>query len=521
MPFSLIQGGSSLQTMDTSGTLTTLTLPTGITLDSSSRPRFAIYGRYIIVTNSPSRPITVDPEGVVRVLTPRSPRTKPTLSTGTGALTGTYTVKQTFLVLDGDGNIISESGFGVPSLSGTVTSQALAVAGLDLAVDTVSATRLYRTATAGTVYFPWLDIDGNTATTIEDDLADAALSLIAAPSLGSPPTLVLIAEFRERLWGRGRIDIDYLRYSEAGKMYAWPTANTILIPRLGADDRGITGIIARKESLIVGRQDRLFQVTGSSEVDFRVVKLRENIGIESPDSIVVFRDVAYWLAKDGVYSLSEGGVITCLSDGKVRNWFNSDTYFNRARFPFAVGRVDPIRNKYILLLTNVGDSTENRWVEYDLTNKTWWGPHKTDAFTPSWATTLLDSNSLPLPSLGSSSGFLFKEQPTRTDDTATAIDFDVDTKFHDMNSPDITKNFGQISLLSKIQSAGSLTITPYVGGLNATAGSAITADMTKDRQKLTRIGDGRMFKLNLRNTEVGQDCELFGYETPFFERGRR
>src|SRR3990167_3805432 len=117
MPYTLLQGGSSLQIMNTAGTLSTLTLPTGITIQSAERPRFAVYGRYVVVVNSPSRPITVDPEGVVRVLTPRAPRTKPVASAAAGGtLTGTYEgVRQTFLVTDEDGNIISESAMGAPT----------------------------------------------------------------------------------------------------------------------------------------------------------------------------------------------------------------------------------------------------------------------------------------------------------------------------------------------------------------------------------------------------------------------
>lgn len=523
MPFSLVQGGSSLQTLDTSGTLTTLTLPTGVTIDTSTRPRFAIYGRYVVVVNSPTRPITVDPEGVVRVLTPRPPRTKPVASAvAGGSLTGTYEgIKQSFFVNDSDGNTISESGMGPPTLSISPSSQAIQLAGIDVSTDTISGSRFYRPATNGTTLFKWFDIEGNTQTTVMDDLADASLELVAAPELGNPPDLVLVAEFRERLWGRSRIDPDYLRYSEAGKMYAWPTLNKLLIPRIGSSERGITGIISRRDSLIVGRETVLYQIAGSGRLTFATVKIKENVGIESSDSIVVYRDVAYWLARDGVYSMDEGGKITCISDNKVRNWFNSDTYFNRSRFQYAVGGVDPLRNKYILLLANVGDSDENRWVEYNITDGTWWGPHKTDAFTPVYVTNILDSNSLSIPVICSTTGFVYKEQSTRTDDTATAIDFDVDGKFHDGGTPDIEKVWGQPTLISKIQAAGTLTITPKVGGLDASAGTAISATMTLGREVLRRIGVGRFMQMNFRHTTAAQDVELFGLEQPFFELGSR
>ena len=520
MAYTLFQGGSSLQIMDTSGTLTTLTLPTGITLNSTARPRFAVFGRYVVVVNSPSRPITVDPEGTVRVLTPRGPRTKPTLSTGTGSLTGTYKVRQTYIVWDSDGTIISESGMGVESLSGAVAGQALAVAGLDLATDTVSATRLYRNSTNGSVYFPWIDVDGNTTTSIEDDLADASLELASAPLLGDPPHFSHIGEYRERLFGVGNTDIDAIRYSEAGMMYAWPEINRIIIPREGADDRGITGILARRDALAVARQNALVEIKGDRTANFSVVRLSGEIGVEADDSIAQFRDVIYFLAKDGVYTWSNSG-IQSISDGKVRSWFTTDTYFNRGRLRYAVGRIDPLTSRYQLLLSAAGSSDLDRWIEYDIKDQTWWGPHKTTDFTPSWMTTILDANSLPMVVIGSSTGFFYKEQDTRTDGTATGIALDVEGKFHDMNSPDIMKYFGQLSLLSKIQASGTLSVIPYVGELSASAGTTISASMTAGREKLRRLGTGRFCKLVFQNSTAGVDCEIYGFDLPFHELGRR
>ena len=523
MPYTLLQGGSSLQIMNTAGTLSTLTLPTGITIQSTERPRFAVYGRYVVVVNSPSRPITVDPEGVVRVLTPRAPRTKPVASAAAGGtLTGTYEgVRQTFLVTDEDGNIISESAMGAPTLSVSPSSQWLLISGLDLSRDTVSATRLYRPTTGGTTLFQWIDLEGNTQTSVQDDLADASLELVAAPDLGSPPDLTLIAEFQERLWGRSRTDGDYLRFSESGRMYAWPLANSILIPRLGSSTRGITGIIPRRDALVVGRENVLYQITGTSNTDLRATKLKEGIGIEAPDSVVVYRDIAYWLAKDGVYRLDENGGLSCISDGKVRSWFNTTTHFNRSRLQYAVGSVDPVRNKYYLGLSNTGDTTLNRWIEYDIASGTWWGPHLTSAFTPTWHATILDSNSLLIPVICDSLGFVYQYQATRTDGTATGIALNVDSKYHDAQTPDITKVWGQPTLISKIQGAGTLTITPKVGALNASAGTAISADMTLGREVLRRLGTGRFAQLNFAHSTAAQDIELFGIELPFFELGSR
>ncbi len=70
-------------------------------------------------------------------------------------------------------------------------------------------------------------------------------------------------------------------------------------------------------------------------------------------------------------------------------------------------------------------------------------------------------------------------------------------------------------------SSGTLSILPYVGTLGASAGTTISADMTLDRQKLRRLGRGRLCKLVFQHSTAGQDVELYGYELPFFELGRR
>lgn len=521
MPYTLLQAASSLQFMDTSGVLTTLTLPTGVTIDSTKVPRFTIFGRYVVVVNSPTRPITVDADGIVRVLTPNPPGAPVTLSgPAGGSLTGTFIVWQSYITFDAFGRIISESPMGPPSIATAIAAKYLKAADIVLSSDTVSATRLYRSTTGGSIPFLWIDVDGNTQTSIQDDLSDTLLGSVAAPTLGAPSRLSLIAEFRGRLWGVSLTDIDAVRYTEAELMYSWPSTNRIIIPKEGGDDRGVTAILARRESLAIGRQNKLVEIVGNDNDDFREVKLSDETGVEASDSLAVHLDTCFFLGKDGIYSWDDSGVNN-VSDGKVRSWFTTDTYFNRARFPYAVGRIDPLSGKYQLLLSATGSSNLDRWIEYDIKNRTFWGPHKTDDFTPTWITTLLDSSNLPVVAHASSSGFFYKEQATRTDGTATGIAFDVDGKFHDMQTPDITKFFGELSVMSKIQAAGTLTINSYVGGLDAAAGAAISATMTLGRERLRRLGIGRFCKLNFQHSVAGQDVELFGYEIPFHEIGRR
>ncbi len=522
--FAVTQSGSALQILNTTtGVFTSLTLPTDVTLDATLMPRFAVYNKYVVLVNSPSRPLIIDLDGVVRLLTPQMPSTLPALSgVAGGSLTGTYLVKQSFRVEDADGNVITESDTGSAALSASITANYLKASNLDVSVDSqITSSKLYRTTTGGSTFFPWFTVDGNTQNNAMDDLSDALLDNIAMPILGSAPDLTLIAEWRGRLWGVARSEPENLRFTEAGRMYAWGALNTLPIPRLGEDSRGVIALAARREALVVGRRNSLHQIAGNSLADFRPIKISENVGIESQETVKVYRDTAYFLWKDGVYELGSDGV-KCISDGKVRSWFTTDSYFNRARFQYAFGMIDPIRNRYILFLANAGDSVENRWVEYDINDKTWWGPHKTDAVTTLTSSFIApDANDVLFPVIGNSTGFLWKQQATATDDTATGIALDVDTKFFDGLTPDIEKYWGELSIIGKVQSAGTLTITPKAGYLDAVAQTAISHTMSTGRQRLRRIGTGKLMQLNFSHSTAGEPVEIYGVEVPYHELGRR
>jgi hypothetical protein len=200
MAFTVIQAGTSLQFMDTDGVLSSLTLPTGATLRDDVPPRWVVFGGYAILVNTPSFPLTIAPDGVVRPLCPKPPAVAPTVAIGTaGTLSGTYGgIRYTYLIKDDIGNIIAESDFSPPSNTVTLTNDKLQVSGVSVSPETsVNARRLYRPTTDGAVLFPWFDIEGNTITTAQDDLSDAGLE---KPPLGyqrrrARPDLLQYARF--------------------------------------------------------------------------------------------------------------------------------------------------------------------------------------------------------------------------------------------------------------------------------------------------------------------------------------
>lgn len=528
MALSIVQAGTGLQLISDDGTVSApLTLPTGVTLRADVPPRFFVFKRYVVLVNTPSQPLTIDATGTVRLLSPRAPRFAPTLSAqSTGTLSGVFRSKYTFVVMDGLGNIISESDYSPVGGPTTLATQALRAASLDLSPDQISGRRLYRTTDNGAVYFQWVDLDGNTLTSVQDDLADAGLSLFAAPILGTPPRLTTIAEFRGRLFGVGDIDVDHLRYTEAGIQYAWPEDNIIEIPAVGSDSFGVVALVPRREALGVGRRNSLIQVTGSGvetfdadgnflTIDFDVVILSKELGIESQESVKVYRDTAYFLWKDGVYSWNSEG-IKCISDGddaggkSVRSWFTSGDFFNADMFPHAFAHIDGDTPKYRLFLASAGSSVINRWIEYNIQDGTWFGPHLTTLFTPTSAFNRQNDADKDTPVIGATDANLYTEQETRTDGLTTVITLDVVGKRHDLNEPDKDKYWGEISVIGKAQT-GILTVTSRAGELNATRTISQQSDMAKSRQRLGRLGKGKHVQIEFVNAEVGVDVELYGY----------
>jgi hypothetical protein len=523
MSFTVIQSGATLQLMNESGDLTPLTLPTGVTLRSNTPPRWTVFDRYAILVNTPDQPLIIDGTGTIRLLSPRAPRTAPVLSgVAGGALSGTYAgVRYTFITQDADGNIISESDYSPASSSVTIVTNFLKAANLDLSGDAITGRRLYRPTSGGATLFQWLDLDGNVLTEVQDDTPDASLSIVGAPTLGTPPYLSHIASFRGRLFGAGPDDLDHVRYTEAGIRYAWPADNVLEIPVIGSDDIGVNGFLQRRDALGVGRINQLVQITGtgaedatSGSIDLDVVIVSKELGIVSQESIDVYRDVGYFLWLDGVYSWGPDG-IQCLSDGangigQVRSWFASDSYFDRSRFREAFGHVDPVRNKYRLYLY-APDGTVY-WVEFDLHERTWWGPHKTDLFAPSSAF-FVEISRQKLAMVGGTDGNVYRETPTRTDGESTPIAFDVVGKRHDLGAPDLDKYFGQLSVFGEAQATGGLLIVDSrTGALEATLAKRQYYQMEQSRQGLGRLGVGKHAQLEFTHATAGEKVGLFGYE---------
>lgn len=534
MAFYIAQAGTSLQVIDTSGNIQTLTLPTGVTIDATIRGLFSVLGQQVVFVKASTVNLWINPATLqvlaLSILPPLSP---PTLAAGSGTgLTGVYKGWVQYLVKDDSGRVLNASPLSPVSLSVTLANQDLVYSDLPISPYTgVNARRLFRSVASGTVPFQLVDIDDNIATTFTSNLPDAALSLLPSdPDLGVPPgtipgtSLSLITAWKSRLWAisGAQTEVDEIRYTEENNFWQWPASNNLPAYPAGEDQYGVTGFLPRRDELGIGKRNRILKVIGSSNEDFEVIIVAEGVGVFAPASVVVIRDIAYFLGQDGVYTFGPNGV-TPISRDKVDPWFLSDTYFNRSYFDRAFGGYNHDTDTYDLHLVSAGGTTFDRWVSYDLRRKEWLGPHKTAKFTPTARALLVAASGAYLPTMGSSDGFLYKMNQAGASDQGTAIAIDWITKFFNGDAPDIYHHWGQPTFYVAKQSGtpGPLVVTPSVGNQDASAGTAQNIPQTIDRSKLARFGDGRLLQLEFTHSTDAEDVQLNGFELPFNEIGRR
>lgn len=535
--FYLAHAGSALKLIKSDGTVVTLTLPTGVVLDDGFRARTAVLGQHVVICNAPTENLWLNTDdNALRKLSSPPPEAAPTLAAGAATgLTGVYNVKVSFAIKNADGDILRESPLSPQGIPVTLANQRLALSNIPLSIDTdVNCRRIYRTAAGGTVYFLAYDIEDNYTTSFDEALDDDSLSRLPAdPELGNPAgtipgeKIALICAWKDRLWAVAkRFDVrDHVIFTDANKFYAWPVENDFPAYPVGEDIFGVTGFLPRRDALGVLKRNRLMKIVGSSTDDFEMIIVVEEQGCIAPESCVVIRDAGYFLAKDGVYKWDDSGVI-CISRKNVDPWFTSDDFFNRQYFPQAIGGYNPILNTYELGLMSAGSTERDVWVSYQIDKDEWLGPHFTNAFVPTARALLVSDENELRPTIGGQDGYLYLENQDGNKDVSggginSAISAALETKWHSKGAPNSTHLWGQLSVLNRIETSGTMRIIPYVGRLDATAQSAISLNLTKGRSRLRRLGPGPLCKLRFEQSAIGERFLLYGYELPAFELGVR
>lgn len=533
----LVQAGSTLYHVSTSGVATAITLPSGIALVGASNPcRALVFGAgqspVIVVVNGATHDFYIDVTGTARQLQITPPTAAPIPSAGnlTG-LTGSYAVACTFKIKDANGATIAESGIGpISAGSSALTNQSLALANIPVSGDTfVNARGLYRTLSGGNVLYPWFDLDNNVSLTDDRGVSDALLSLLPTTAVrnGVPPDLSLICTWKDRLWGVPKTKIDYPRWTDERLLYGWSADNEILIPAQQTDSTGVTAFIPRRDQLGIARHNRLYQITGDSNDTFQRVEVSETIGAVGQESVVVVRDIGYWIGDRGAVEWTNAS-IGYISEAQVDPWFTTDTYFNRSLFPKAQGRYNPDTDAVEWLLASAGSTNLDRWIAFDIKGRRWFGPHKTDAFIPTCSGHSSDGRGVlgaitttPITVFGGADGYLYQRDRTQiNDDDHTPVALSVDLPVLGGFDPSMIKTWGQPMIHTRAETQGTLTLTPIVGEINDSAQDPIDHDLTIASEVLPRLGSGRYAQINLSHSSLTEGVRINGLELPFVGTGR-
>lgn len=487
--YAIVQtAGGDLIRVAPDGTQLTLPLPAGVTVSTYRRVRGAILNRRAVLVNGVSRNVQLDPNLIPRILTPKPPTAALSAAIGAaGNLTGGYVYRYTFAITEGE-RVIAESEFSPASTQVNPTSDQVSLTSIAASSDTsVNARRIYRTAAGpGDSYFLVAQLSNNSTTTYTDNLTDEEIEVFPAEDLGSPPgmneqdRMEVICAWRDRLWGAGALYPDRLYFSENRLQYAWP--NYVVVQPEGEDLSGITGLAARRDELMIGRRRALWSIVGDTPSRFQAIRRVEGVGVWAADSMVVIRDVLYFLAEDGVYTWGSEGLTHISDQGNVGSWFAEDsTVFNPAYFADAIGCYNKQEDTYDLYLPAAGSAVLNRWVSYDIKRRCWYGPHVTAAFTSIGAVANLEGSDDRIdPYIGASDGALYRmNRATRTDGASTAITARATTSPMHHNRADDTKVWGRLTVHTKEETAGTLTIKRRVGDLDAPYSAQAVTSITR------------------------------------------
>jgi hypothetical protein len=538
MPFYIIHAGTTLQKSDTGGVLSGVTLPAGVTISNERPARMAILANKIVVVNAPSVNLFIDPfTARARVLSIPGPSVAPSVVAGNaGSFDGPYRFYFTYAILDPDGDILTESPASPIAGPVTLSNRQASLSNISTSSTAdVNARIVYMTVAEGSDFFEADRITNNTATTDVIDSSDFDLGLLSAANpKGNPPgfdatdRLRLIVAWKDRLFASPLNNPDFVYVSGNRAISNWAEFQRFTVKIQGEDEFGVTGFMARRDELVIGKRRKLVKIIGNDPSDFEQILIIGDIGgvgIISQEAALVIRDECYFLGEDGFYKYGNEGLVS-LSRDDVHPWFATGTYFNRAKFVNAFAYHNQKFDTIHLHLAAAGSDDLDRWVRYDMKQKKWFGPDKTDAFVPSAGGAMDDENSFNHPILASDAGGIYRMNATTASDDSTAIEFDVIGKFHSADSPDIEKYWGQPAIIIKGAAAGVLDLIPTLVQRDqkiedAVAQSTISIDYTKGRARPRRLGTGRMCQLRFVNAEVDQDIQIYGYEIPVHELGRR
>lgn len=336
----LVKYGSTIyRGNDSTGALTTLTMPTGVTFDSATFLDYTVSNDTLLVIDRTNR------------------IKKYRGSTNANYSTGTLTATNASATITGSGttwNTTTNAEVGeYIQLPDSKWYKITAIAS-----DTsLTIERTYQGSTlAGQSYVisPWGEVQGKL------NSSSAVTALVR-------PTPDFIENHLNRIW---TLEGNTLRFSVLDTSVTeehfndWDTANnagTIIIPS-GKGDTG-TGLYSLNNTLYVFQRRAIWRIYGNSPANFELRNVTNEIGMIDKRTLVEWGDLLVFLSDKGVY-LFDGSNLKNVSENMVNNQIN--TWANKT---------SPVAtlwgNTYLLAYTPASGAYNSEALYFDLQDQVW------------------------------------------------------------------------------------------------------------------------------------------------------
>lgn len=255
-----------------------------------------------------------------------------------GALTGTYSIKFTYVRKSGD-TLVHESNPSVKSDDVALTADDLDYSVLGSLEAGVTHIRIYRTLAGGSTYLFEVEIP-NAAGANTGTLAtiDGGLGALVSEDNNRPEPATIVHALRDRIWTNDSAQGNRLRYTDRFLPERQPSANFIDI---GGENHTITAITSIDSALIVYTESTKFRIieqlpdvgaigggvrlVTSSSAGFVALELHSSRGTRASEAVVSTGFGIIYPSKEGLFLSSAGTGPEQLLSQKIQSIFIGTT----------------------------------------------------------------------------------------------------------------------------------------------------------------------------------------------------
>lgn len=236
------------------------------------------------------------------------------------------------------------------------------------------------------------------------------------------------------------------------------------------------------------------------------------------------RTLAFWISREGIFT-SNGKTVSGISQSNIRPYFDPQSsscirrgYENSHWIEFD-SRHHGLR---VGLVTGTSATKPNTFLFYDIIEAAWSTDSLAQAFS-CIAEIEADSGDVPVVQVagGAGDGFIYQTN-YGTADVTTLID---DYATMEVSAQNSIVELLELVLRCRVQSAGSVEITPYINGLAQTARSVLmTVLVASDGMRRNRIGmdlKGEHLSFRFRNATINEAMVLYDVGFILLADGRK